>query len=728
MATSSVIGVALRAAGIALVLDLSDEALPAVVHWGADCGELSVDGYVALREGGIAPIAPSEPDLPVRVSILPEHSAGWFGRPGVSGSRAGAAWSPRWRVSSVELDGTPVIGGGEASVVINHGAGVLRVRASDAAAELALTLTVELSEAGIVRTRAAIDNLAEEVYQLDELLLCLPTPAYASEVLDFAGRWGQERAPQRLPMTVGAHRREGRRGRTGLDSALVLNAGTPGFGFAQGEVWGIHTAWSGNHVHQLERLLSGVQLLGGGELLLPGEVRLARGERYESPWVYGVYGAGLDDAARRMHRNLRARPQHPNTVRPVTLNTWEAVYFSHDLDTLRELATAAAEVGIERFVLDDGWFGGRRNDRAGLGDWFVSPDVWPGGLHPLIEHVRALGMEFGLWFEPEMINIDSELARAHPEWIMGTGEVLPVEARQQQSLNLGIPECYAHIRDAMCAVLDEYDIAYIKWDHNRDMVDAATRRTGEPAMHEQTLAYYRLVAELKSRYPGLEIESCASGGGRIDLGALENTDRVWASDNNDPLDRQRINRWTAQLVPPEMIGAHIADGASHTTGRLHSLPFRALTPLFGHLGIEWDLRHASDEERRELTEWIALHKEARSLLHHGDIVRLDHPDESVFVHGVVAHDRSAALYSLVSMSAAAVSNPGRLRFPGLDADARYLVEPLPIGSTMNHMQPAPWWQHAPLELSGAALGSAGLVAPLMRPEQGVLFRVTRVGE
>ncbi|AMB59919.1 alpha-galactosidase [Microterricola viridarii] len=739
MATPPSLGVALRAAGTAIVLDLSDGQLPAVVHWGADCGALTAGGFVALRDAGILPVAPSEPDAPVRVSLLPEHGAGWFGRPGVSGSRAGRAWSPRWRTAGLALDGVALTvvpdsvpdsapDTAPADRVVTHGAGVLVVTAEDPAAELALELTIELTAAGVVRARAVIENRGAEVYQLDELLLCLPTPASATEVLDFAGRWGKERAPQRHEMTVGSHRREGRHGRTGLDSAMILHAGTPGFGFAGGEVWGIHAAWSGNHVHQVERVLSGVQLLGGGELLLPGEVRLAWGENYQSPWVYGIYGDGLDEAARRMHRELRARPQHPASERPVTLNTWEAVYFDHDLDTLLELADVAAEVGIERFVLDDGWFGGRRNDEAGLGDWFVSPEAWPNGLHPLIDHVRGLGMQFGLWFEPEMVNVDSELARAHPEWIMATGDALPIEARHQQALNLGIPECYAHVRDAMCAVLDEYDIAYIKWDHNRDLVDAATRADGRPGVHAQTLAFYRLVAELKARYPGLEIESCSSGGGRIDLGALANTDRVWVSDNNDPLERQQINRWTGQLVPPEMMGAHIAaSGPSHTTGRIHSLPFRALTALFGHLGVEWDLRQAGAEEKAELAEWIGLHKELRGLLHHGDVVRLDHPDAAIAVHGVVAHDRSAAVYSLASVAASAVSNPGRIRFTGLDPEALYSVEPLPIGTTLHHLFPAPWWEDAPLELSGAALGRVGLAAPLMRPEQGVLFRVTRVG-
>ncbi|MFF2494281.1 alpha-galactosidase [Agromyces sp. NPDC058064] len=724
MTRTSDFGVVMRAAGVALVLDLGDGTLPSVVHWGADCGPLDERGYAALREAGVLPVAASEVDVPVRLSLLPEHARGWMGRPGVSGSREGAAWSPLWRVRSATLDGT-VLAGASDALVVNHGAGSLVVTAVDDAAELGLTLTVELSEAGVVRARAEIENLGDATYQLDDLLLCLPTPAIASEVLDFAGRWSGERAPQRRAMTVGTHRREGRRGRTGLDSAMVLSVGTPGFGFAHGEVWGIHTAWSGNHVHQVERVLTGEQLLGGGELLLPGEVRLAQGERYESPWVYGIYGAGLDDAARRMHRHLRARPQHPRSARPVTLNVWEAVYFDHDADTLVELAERAAELGIERFVLDDGWFGGRRNDRAGLGDWTVSSEVWPDGLHPLVDRVRALGMEFGLWFEPEMVNLDSDLARAHPEWIMSTGDRLPVESRHQQVLDLGIPEAYAHVRDAMCAILDEYDIAYLKWDHNRDLVDAGGS-SGRPGVHEQTLAYYRLVDELKSRYPGLEIESCSSGGGRVDLGALDRTDRVWVSDNNDPIDRQQSNRWTTQLVPPELMGAHVASGASHITNRLHALSFRAVTALFGHLGVEWDLRTASDAELAELREWIELHKAHRELLHGGEVVRLDHPDASLSLNGVVARDGSAALYAYVSLARSSVASPGRVRLPGLDGESVYRVEPVLIGGVPHGAEPAPWWQQGPLETSGRALGAVGVVMPALRPEQAVLLRVARL--
>ena len=414
--------------------------------------------------------------------------------------------------------------GGDATVVAG-GCALVEVAAVDDVARLRLLLLVELLPGGVLRSRARVTNLAATAYQLDDLVLAYPVPPVTRELLDLSGRWGRERSPQRRGFTVGVHLREGRRGRTGADAATVLHAGTPGFGFAQGEVWGVHTGWSGNHTHYAERLATGEQVVGGGELLLPGEVVLTEGESYTSPWVYGSYGTGLDAVARRFHRYLRSRPQHPATPRPVTLNTWEAVYFDHRLEPLVELAEKAAAIGVERFVLDDGWFGSRRDDHAGLGDWWVSPEVWPQGLHPLVDRVTQLGMQFGLWVEPEMVNLDSDIARAHPEWVMATGGRTPVPSPHQQVLNLGIPECYAHIRDALFAILAEYDIAYLKWDHNRDLVDAGSHPDGHPGVHAQTLAVYRLLDELRAAHPRLEIESCSSGGGRVDLGILQRTDR-----------------------------------------------------------------------------------------------------------------------------------------------------------------------------------------------------------
>lgn len=283
---------------------------------------------------------------------------------------------------------------------------------------------IVLDPSGVLRMRAALTNLGADGYQVDELLLSLPTPPSASEILDFAGRWGKERVPQRSAVTIGAHRREGRHGRTGADAATLLSVGEPGFGFARGEVWAIHTAWSGNHVHQVERVHTGVQTLGGGELLLPGEVRLAHGETYTGPWIHAVHGDGLDEVARRFHRQLRARPGHPHSARPVTINVWEAVYFDHDLDALVELADRAADLGIERFVLDDGWFGSRRDDHSGLGDWTVSSDVWPDGLHPWSTTCARSACSSGSGSSPRW-STGLRPRPGAPEWILSTGDRMP---------------------------------------------------------------------------------------------------------------------------------------------------------------------------------------------------------------------------------------------------------------------------------------------------------------
>lgn len=731
----------LRSEQTSVLLDLTGGLLPAVVHWGADLGDLDAEQVATLAGALIRPPANNEP-LPTvqarpgseggphsgRLAVLPAGADGWLGRPGLSGSRAGRGWSPSFTVTAANLDGT-ALPQTETASLHTGGPGTLTVEATDAEAAVSLRLELALATGGVLRARATVTNDADDPYVLDDLVIALPVPGRARELLDFAGRWGKERTPQRRELVVGTHLRENRKGRTGADAATLLHLGEPGFGFADGEIWAVHTGWSGNHTHYAERLFTGDQVIGGGELLLPGEVRLDTGAAYASPWVYFVHGTGLDDVARRLHRYLRARPQHVDTARPVTLNVWEAVYFDHDLARLRDLAHRAAQVGVERYVLDDGWFGARRNDRAGLGDWQVSPDVWPDGLAPLIDTVTGLGMQFGLWFEPEMVNPDSEVARAHPEWIMATDGRWPLESRHQQVLNLGIPACYDYIRDAMVAIVDAYDIGYIKWDHNRDLIEAGTQPGGEPGVHAQTLATYALIDELKQRYPGLEIESCSSGGARVDLGILERTDRVWVSDCIDPLERCQMNRWTTQLIPPELMGSHIASGRSHTTGRVHDLSFRAATAVFGHLGIEWDLAQADADELAELGEWVRFYHDHRDLLLSGNVVRLDHPDPTVWLHGVVAPDRSAAVFSLTAVARSEVSRTGPLRLRGLDPHRSYRVRPVMIGGGPRGLQLPPWLAQAGADgvvLPGAALVTAGVEAPSLPPEQALLFTLTAV--
>jgi alpha-galactosidase len=653
-------------------------------------------------------------------ALLPEHGLGWFGRPGLSGHRLGGAdlpvagrdWSPVFRPASIEHDGHRAV-----------------VSAQDVAAGLRLVTEAEAVPGGATRVRHTLANLGPQPYAVDSLEVVFPLPGWAGEVLDFTGRQTAERIPQRHRLGDGLWLREGRRGLTGHDSATMVVAGEPGFRFGHGDVFGAHVAWSGNTVHRVERLpsslavidgaqrpLPGVTTIGGGELLLPGEITLAEGESYSTPWVYlAASRAGLDGLAAQFHGYLRSLPAHPRSPRPVNLNVWEAVYFQHDFGTLAELADIAAGVGAERYVLDDGWFTGRRNDQAGLGDWQVDEAVWPGGLHRLGDHVRARGMQFGLWIEPEMVNPDSALYRAHPDWILSTGGRVPPLQRHQFVLDLTRREVTDYLFDRISGLLSEYPVSYVKWDCNRDIIDAGSGlRAGAPAAHAQVLAVYALMDRLRQQHPDVEWESCASGGGRIDLGILERCQRVWPSDMTDAQARQPIQRWTAQLVPPEYLGAHVSAPFSHQTGRYMPLRLRCATAMFGHMGIEWDLTQASSAERDELAAWIELYKRHRGLIHSGRMIRLDTVDDAAWMHGVVAADQSAALMCHVQLDRPGNDQVVAMRIPGLDPARRYRAADVTPGErppggagTVDDQIPG-------VEVSGAALAEIGLAIPARR--------------
>jgi alpha-galactosidase len=718
----------LRRARTSLVLDARGPALPRVVHWGGDLGPTTADQLSALVDATIPPVVPSSFDAPTVLSLLPEASAGWSGRPGLAGHRDRTAWSTAFRLDALDVeDAAAVVDADDTGGPAGVGSARVTVRATDPGAGLSLTVEIELDPTGLLLLRQRLRNDGDGPYELRELTPVLPVPAVATELLDLTGRWCRERSPQRHPWPMGAWVREGRHGRTGHDATLLLVAGTAGFGFGHGEVWAVHTAWSGDHVTVAERRPTGESTLGGGELLAPGEIVLAAGESYATPVLYaGWSDAGLDGLSDVLHTHLRARPGHPRSPRPVTLNVWEAVYFDHDLDRLTALADRAAEVGVERFVLDDGWFRGRRHDRAGLGDWVVDDQVWPDGLKPLIDHVRGHGMQFGLWVEPEMLNPDSDLFRTHPDWLLATPGRLPPTWRHQQVLDLAQPDAYDHLLERLDAVLTEHDgISYLKWDHNRDLTEAGHH--GRPGVHAQTVAVYRLLDELRRRHPGVEIESCASGGARVDLEILRRTDRVWASDCNDALERLAIQRWTGLLLPPELVGTHIGPERSHTTHRVHDLGFRAATALFGHHGIEWDIGSITPAERAELAAWVALHKRLRPLLHAGRVVRVDHPDPAVWAHGVVAHDGGSAVYAVARLATSVAQVPGPVRLPGLDRRRRYLVRPaqgVPEPATVQRSEPG--WLPAGVTLSGAALATVGLQMPALHPEQTLLLEATAV--
>jgi alpha-galactosidase len=575
-----------------------------------------------------------------------------------------------------------------------------------------------------------VTNTGPGPYVLDGLEVVLPAADELVEALDFTGRHERERSPQRHAVTDGLWMREARVGRPGLDAATMVVLGTEGFSPTEGRVLGVHVAWSGNSVLRVERDAATGTTLGGGELLQPGEVVLARDESYQTPWVFfAAADDGLDGLAAVWHAYQRSLDAHPGT-QPVILNVWEAVYFDHDLERLQGIAGRAARVGVERFVLDDGWFRSRRDDTSGLGDWWVDEDVWPDGLGPIVDHVRELGMDFGLWFEPEMVNPDSDLYREHPDWILSAGGRVPLLHRNQLVLDLSRPEVWEHLFERVSAILSAHPIDYVKWDHNRDLLEAGSgRKLGAPAAHEQTVAFYRLLDALREAHPGVAWESCASGGGRVDLGVIERVQRVWTSDMTDAVARQQIQRWTTQLLAPEYVGAHISSPTSHTTGRTLSLDFRAATALFGSFGIEWDLMSATEEDVDQLATWVGRYQRYRYLLHSGRVVRPASSDPTVMLHGVVAADRGEALLAHVQLDESAHNRGVTVRVPGLEPAASYQLRWEGPVSLLHTSMSAPLPEQGPTdgrEVSGSSLATRGFWIPRRRPETVTLVHVERV--
>jgi len=683
----------LRAAGVGFILDTRGAAAPAVLHWGRDLGPLTDTDLTALADAAVPAVAPSSVDAPLRVSVLPTLADGWTGRPVLT-------------ADAVRGPGALTRSRGDDRVV----------ETTTSWDDLHVDTRWELTDEGVLLLAHTVRNDGAVPVRLGTADLSLPLPGRARELVDFHGRWAAERRPQRQQPGVGVWLRETRHGRGGHDDPFLLLAGVPGFGFRDGEVWALHLAWSGDKRLWFERSELGATVCAAGEVL--DDLTLAPGEGYTSPTLVATWsGAGIDGLSDRFHPWVRSwvgdrYPEGALRPRPVTLNTWEAVYFDHSLDRLAPLVDRAAEVGVERFVLDDGWFRGRTDDRRALGDWEVDEAKWPEGLDPLISRVHGAGMEFGLWVEPEMVSADSDLARAHPEWMLTAPPA--VTWRWQHVLDLDHPDAWTHVHDRLDALLRRYPIAALKWDHNRDLLVPDTRR--------QVRALYRLIDALRAAHPTVEIESCASGGARIDLEMLRRVERFWPSDTNDPLERQHIQRWTGILIPPEHLGSHVGDARAHTTGRVSDLSFRLATALFLHAGIESDLTRLSDDEREGLRRGIAVHRALRPLLHTGRVVRADVAD-GVLVHGVVSADRREGVfcYAVLDRPGAAIVPP--LAVPGLDPSLSYRVEVAELGESTALQDAAPPWFSRGARLSGAALAEGLLAMPLLAPGGAVVVRV-----
>jgi alpha-galactosidase len=501
----------------------------------------------------------------------------------------------------------------------------------------------------------------------------------------------------------------------------------------------VHLGCSGNHVIAIDPTDDGRALIHAGELFEPGEVILKPGETYVSPIAYAANEFNADDYDLwpKFHATVRDQvlrwPGGKMRPRPVTLNTWEGVYFDHKLDNIKAMATAAAKLGIERFVLDDGWFGRRDDDTSSLGDWFIDKRKYPDGLGSLVDHVTSLGMEFGIWLEPEMVNRNSDLYRKHPDWILQVKGQPLLEARHQMVLDLTRKDVGDYLFKCVDDLLKAYKIAYIKWDMNRDLTHAGDAE-GRAATSRQTRAVYALWDRIRKTHPDVEIETCASGGGRADYGALQHTHRVWISDCTDALERLSIQQGARRFLPPEIMGCHIAASPNHQTHRRHTLSFRAIVAFFGHFGVELNPLELSAEESAELGMWINLHKTYRHMLHSKDTILIDHPVvDGRFVFGAMSsNDETHEEHIILAVAQSTQTlqeQPLPLTIPHYWSDKNVTVKLL-------GPNPPPFVRPHPgqiamldgkTEFSAGLLASMGLNVPQLYPESAILLEIKTVG-
>ncbi len=693
-----------RLDGAAVTLVLATAGGPMALYWGPRL-PAGIDPAALVRLGHRGP-APASPAVPPPLSLTPQAGDGWPGRPGLAAHRAGQGWASLCRVEDVQATSTTAV-----FLSRDAGNGLVLVHELAISGDV-LVATTRLSNAGT--DALAVEALAAPV---------LPIPGFVTDLIGFDGRWAGEFQLRRQPRTPGSLVRENRRGRTSHDAFPGLIACTSTCDERQGLAYGWHLGWSGNHRLAVETLSDGRALVMAEALYLPGEIRLEPGASLISPTLFAsVSDKGLSALSRQFHAFVRARPEHARLrakPRPVHYNSWEAVYFDHDPVVLADLAVRAAALGVERFVLDDGWFKGRRDDRAGLGDWTVDTGVYPEGLAPLIAQVQALGMEFGLWVEPEMVNPDSDLHRAHPEWVLGVAGAAQLDFRHQLVLDCGRTEVQDHLFTALDALLRNHDIAYLKWDMNRDLSHPGGSE-GRAGAVAHVRGVYDLLARLRVAHPAVEIESCASGGGRADYGVLALTDRIWTSDSNDALDRLAIQRGFSHFFPSEVMGAHVGPASCHITGRRLTMAVRVATALFGHLGMELDLRELDSRDAADLAAGVALYKMHRALIHGGDLFRLD-AEVGVTAAMTVVPDQSEALLSWTVVTEAPGYFGAPLRLAGLDAAADYR-----ISRVWPPRLAVEWPATEGAVLAGSLLMQAGLQPPRLRPETAVVLHLQRV--
>jgi alpha-galactosidase len=575
-------------------------------------------------------------------------------------------------------------------------------------------------DSGILARSATIENREAQPVTLEQAAAAawaLPPAHYTLN--DLTGRWAGEWTLNQEPLLPGARVIESRRGSTGHQANpwFAIQAGKPDED--HGEVWFGALAWSGSWRITVEKdQLDAVRVTGGFNPFDFGYV-LHPGQSLETPIFYGGYSAhGLGGASRILHhfeiahvlphRQGEGEAAAPKP-RPVIYNSWEATEMNVTEAGQEALAEKAAALGVDRFVMDDGWFGQRKTDHAGLGDWYVNQEKFPHGLKPLIDKVHALGMDFGLWVEPEMVNPDSDLYRKHPDWVLNFPGRPRTEQRNQLVLNLARPDVRAYVFGFLDKLLTENDIAFLKWDYNRnwsepgwDQLPVAEQKK---IYVEFTRNLYSIFAGLKTRHPKVELESCSGGGGRVDLGILQYADEVWPSDNTDPFDRLTQQDGFTYAYTPQVMMAWVTDSPHDLEHqiRVTSIPYRMLSSMQGSLGIGANIAKWTDEEMATAKRLIAAYHQVQPTIVQGDLYRLISPRNGSEFSSTqtVNRDKSqSVVFAFIHSTQEGRTFP-RLKLKGLDPAATYTLAPIEGSAAKETPASASgaWWMNHGLDFS-----------------------------
>ncbi len=558
----------------------------------------------------------------------------------------------------------------------------LKITLVDEVAEIKVVLSYTVYEDFAALTRSVkLINTGQQNLQLNRALSASFDFKDAEfDLLQLSGAWSRERHLKRRELEHGIQAIESTRGASSPYQNPFLALARKNTDEQQGEVYGFSLVYSGNFLAQVQVNHFNQARVNLGINPFDFKWLLEAGESFQTPEVVMVYSnQGLNQMSQTYHKLYRtrlARGKYRDKVRPILINNWEATYFDFNQEKILDIAKGAKKLGLELFVLDDGWFGNRNDDSSSLGDWYVNQNKLPNGLKGLAEQINDLGLEFGLWFEPEMVSKDSDLYRQHPDWCIHVPNRSRSESRNQLVLDLSCEEVCDKLIEMLADILERVPITYVKWDMNRHLTEIGSanltaERQSETA-HRHILGLYRILAELTTRFPEILFESCASGGGRFDPGMLYYMPQTWTSDNTDAVERLKIQYGTSIVYPLSSMGAHVSAVPNHQTGRVTSLDMRGDVAMFGNFGYELDLTELSDVEQEKIKEQVAEYKELRKLVQQGEFYRLLSPfagNETAWM--VVAEDKSKAYVAYYKVLAE--PNPGfySLKLQGLDPKADY---------------------------------------------------------